>query len=66
MADQNELLNSRVGRNLLVGRITVPLGTAARTDNGANGELGAYVTGATVVLQVYSQSLGAWVSVTLT
>jgi len=56
---------STVGRNLALGTLVVPIGTAARTDRGADGEPHAYVSGADIVLQMYSASLGAWKSVTL-
>lgn len=52
------------GSNLALGRLVIPIGTAARTDTGADGEPWAYVSGSNIVLQVYSQSLGAWKSVT--
>lgn len=53
------------GANLALGRLVIPMGTAARTDTGADGEPWAYVSGTDIILQVYSQSLGAWKSVTL-
>lgn len=56
---------SPVGRNLRLGVLTVPIGTAARTDPGADGELWAYVSGADIVLTMYSASLGAWKAATL-
>lgn len=53
------------GRNLRLGALLVPMYTAARTGPAGDGEPAAYVSGSDIVLQMYSQSLGAWKSVTL-
>jgi hypothetical protein len=46
--------------------LIVPIGTAARSDAGGNGEIHLYRSGSTIVLQAYSRDLGAWKSVALT
>lgn len=51
-------------RGLNLGRLIVPLGTAARTDIGARGEVHAYITGATIVVQIYDAEAAAWREVT--
>jgi hypothetical protein len=53
------------GEGLLSGVVALNLGTAARTDTlgVTKGQVHAYVTGATVVLQIFDGT--AWRSVTL-
>lgn len=65
LGDSLAFKTSTVGRNLALGTLVVPIGTAARTDRGADGEPWAYVSGSGIVLQMYSESLAAWKSVTL-
>ena len=62
----NDLDNSPTGRALQLGRLLIPLGTVARTDQAPAGTVAAYESGATVVLQIASSTLGTWRSVTLT
>lgn len=53
-------------RALRLGHLNIPLGTAARTDTAAGGEVAAYESGSTIVLQIASKSTpGTWRSVTL-
>lgn len=47
------------------GRFLFPI-TSQRTEAAANGEVNAYVSGATIVLQIYDEDAGAWRSVGLT
>lgn len=60
-----QLLANPFISNALAGRFVLPLGTAARTDVGADGEVHAYVSGGSIILSVYSKSLAAWQSETL-
>lgn len=61
----DELDQSPTGRSLKLGRLLVPLGTVARTDQAPAGTIAAYESGATVILQIASSTLGTWRAVTL-
>ncbi len=54
-------------RHLAIGNgLVLPLGTAARTDtSAADGQVHAYIDGATIVLQIFGRDAGAWRAVTL-
>lgn len=53
-------------KNLMGGRFVLPKGSGARTDAAKDFEVNAYVSGATIVIQVYDLDAGAWRSVSLT
>lgn len=66
-ADLQRLLANPFIRELMAGRMVLPLNpSGARTDRGANGEWNLYVSGATIVMQVYSADNAAWTSEVLT
>ena len=52
-------------RSLDLGKLVIPL-TVERTAAGARGETNAYISGATIILQMYDADAAAWRAVTLT
>ena len=51
---------------LASGTFTIEIHPSARSDTAAaNGEINAYVSGATIVFQMFNQDAGVWRSVTL-
>jgi hypothetical protein len=53
--------NNVTGRHLLTrGQLVVPLGTAARTDAAAHGQVNHYITGSTIVEQIRDADAAAW------
>lgn len=50
----------------VTARIIVPINPAgARSDNGIDGEVNYYISGSTIIMQIYDFSGGAWRAVTL-
>lgn len=54
------LYMSGTGANQLIGVPAFQLDTVARTDTAGHGEYQFYISGATVVLQVFDKAAGAW------
>jgi hypothetical protein len=56
------ILSSLTGRELALGRFVVDItSTAARTDVAAgDGEIHAYTSGSTIVVQIFDKDAGAW------
>lgn len=50
----------------VLGRLTLRLDTAAKTDTGKRGELQAYISGSTIRLRMFDDAAGAWREVSLT
>ena len=68
MPDPTGMMTATVtGSELLLGNgLVVPLGATARTDtSAADGEVHFYISGATIVMQVFSHDAGVWRAVTL-
>lgn len=65
MPAMDALSTSPTGRALQLGRLLVPLGTAARDDQAKPGTIAAYESGATIILQIASSTPGTWRTTTL-
>ena len=68
MPDPTGMMTSTVtGAELLLGNgLVVQLDSSARTDTAAaDGEVHVYISGATIILQVFSKDAGVWRSATL-
>lgn len=63
-SEYGDVFEHPTGRSLRLGHLLIPL-TSVRTDNAPAGELNAYESGATVILQISSSTPGTWRSVTL-
>ena len=68
MNQQPEPFEHPTAKALRLGRLLVPMGTAARasTDVGAHGEVHAYLSGTSIFLGMYDATNGAWCYVEMT